>query len=111
MKLVSLNVWGGMQFDPLMAFVRQYAPSTDIFCFQEVFDTTTDLKSCGEKKICRANLLAELESALPAFTSYFIAQHADYVFVSPGIEVKSFAVPNVAASDHLSMFLEFTPTP
>ena len=111
MKLISLNTWGCRVTEPIFDFIKKYSEDTDIFCFQEVFDTITDRKSYGEKKICRANLLAELAFALPAFTSYFIAQHADYVFVSPGIEVKSFAVPNVAASDHLSMFLEFTPTP
>ncbi len=33
---------------------------------------------------------------------------ADYTFVSPDVKVKSFEVPNVEASDHLPMILEFT---
>lgn len=41
MKLVSLNVWAGRVFDPLMNFVSEHARDTDIFCFQEVFDTPT----------------------------------------------------------------------
>jgi len=32
---------------------------------------------------------------------------ADYVFVSPGIKVKSFGVPNIEVSDHLPQILDF----
>jgi endonuclease/exonuclease/phosphatase family metal-dependent hydrolase len=33
--------------------------------------------------------------------------HADYTFVSPNITVQNFAVPDIDASDHLPMILEF----
>ncbi len=71
MKLVSLNIWGGMQFDALMEFVRSEAKDTDIFCFQEVFDTTTDFKTFGTARICRVNMLEEFREALSNFDSYF----------------------------------------
>ena len=32
---------------------------------------------------------------------------ADYVFVSPGVKVKSFEVPNIEISDHLPLILDF----
>lgn len=35
------------------------------------------------------------------------AKFADYTFVSPDVQVKSFTVPNVEASDHLPMIVEF----
>lgn len=37
---------------------------------------------------------------------YGFQEFADYTFVSPGISVKSFAVPDVPISDHLPMILE-----
>ena len=33
---------------------------------------------------------------------------ADFVFVSKGIKIKNFQVPNIAVSDHLPMILEFS---
>jgi hypothetical protein len=29
------NLWGGLALDPLLQFVREQAPHTDLFCFQE----------------------------------------------------------------------------
>jgi|SRR3989344_4657402 len=37
MKLISLNIWGGKAYEPLLDFIKKHAGSVDIFCFQEVF--------------------------------------------------------------------------
>lgn len=67
-KLVSLNIWGGTEFKPLMEFVRSSAQDTDIFCFQEVLMSNDgDRISNG----ARMNIAADLKRALPDFTSYF----------------------------------------
>ena len=36
MKLITLNAWGGKLYEPLIAFVKKYSESVDIFCFQDV---------------------------------------------------------------------------
>jgi endonuclease/exonuclease/phosphatase family metal-dependent hydrolase len=38
LRIVSLNLWGGLALGPLLDFVQELAPSTDLFCFQEVLD-------------------------------------------------------------------------
>ncbi len=84
MKLISLNTWGGRVYKPLMSFVKEQSADTDIFCFQEVYHTTSDEttpKAGGlldEKKgqfqqpdPYRANLFTELSHALPDFVGHF----------------------------------------
>ncbi len=44
MRLISLNIHGGHEFEALIDFVKAQQEVTDIFCFQEVFDTPTDSK-------------------------------------------------------------------
>lgn len=66
---MSLNVWGGVVLDPLLAFVREQAPRTDLFCLQEVLD--------GPELIpleCRfrTTLFRELSDALPDFDGVFV---------------------------------------
>lgn len=41
MKLITLNTWGGRLFTPLAKFVTSHSKDTDIFCFQEVYDTSS----------------------------------------------------------------------
>lgn len=64
MKLISLNTWGGKIYQPLMNFIKDHSGTTDIFCFQEIYDTKSDIK---QHKDIRANLLNELISILPDF--------------------------------------------
>ncbi|HVV39350.1 MAG TPA: endonuclease/exonuclease/phosphatase family protein [Candidatus Paceibacterota bacterium] len=64
MKLVSLNAWGGTQFNQLLSFVEKHANSTDVFCFQEVA-VSERIQSKEEKP--RHNLLRDLSEVLPGF--------------------------------------------
>lgn len=68
MKLISLNTWCGRHFEPLARFIKKQSRNTDIFCFQEIYDTTSDIKQY--KNIMRANLLEELRNILLGF-NYF----------------------------------------
>jgi len=67
MKLITLNVWGGKVFKPLMDFLEKYEKETDIFCFQEVL--------FGSKKNftpfykARINIFDEIEKRLPGFVA------------------------------------------
>ena len=65
MKLISLNIWGGRAYEPLMEYVKGTAGDSDIFCFQEVFFSPgTEIV---ESRNVRINILADLEAALPDF--------------------------------------------
>lgn len=64
MKLISLNTWGGKIYEPLMAFIKEHSGDTDIFCFQEIYDTTSSVKQYRD---IRANLLEEITKKLPEF--------------------------------------------
>jgi hypothetical protein len=66
-KLISLNLWGGKLYEPLMEFVGRHAADTDIFCFQEMFFGSYAGESIHG---ARANLYAELERVLEGFTGY-----------------------------------------
>ncbi len=70
MKLISLNVWGGKMFEPLMDFIKLQSKDTDIFCFQEILTTTSDKTVVNNYRV---NLLDELKSVLPNFDCYFIS--------------------------------------
>lgn len=77
MRLVCLNAWGGTRFEELLKFIKQEAPATDIFCFQEVFSAD---ESYPISHNCRANLLEEITSALPDFKGFFASQLSGYDF-------------------------------
>jgi len=81
MKLVSLNLWAGREFDPLMEYVSDRAMDTDIFCFQEVFHTPTSTKTVSE--FYRANIFSELQKALPNHTGHFAPVQEGYGFDGP----------------------------
>lgn len=68
MKIVSLNTYGGRFFEPLMNFINEHSVDTDIFCFQEMLDTTEDIT---EEKRFRANFFEEISKALPDFNGKF----------------------------------------
>ncbi len=69
MKLISLNVWGGKNYKELINFISNESTDTDIFCFQEVFNTLSDVKDY--KGLLRANLLVELQTILPKFRVFY----------------------------------------
>jgi Endonuclease/Exonuclease/phosphatase family len=67
MKLISLNMWGGTVYEPLLDFIKTHAPGTDIFCFQEIYTSPENVVVRG----IHVNILETLTSMLPDF---------DYVF-------------------------------
>ncbi len=68
LRILSLNLWGGQAYEPLLAYVRERAPETDIFCFQEALDAPVLLSLvCG----FRTTLYRELADALPEFVGVF----------------------------------------
>lgn len=75
MKLISLNIWGGQAYAPLMDFVRASAPDTDIFCFQEVLRSSLNITEVNKIRI---NILADLAKALPEFRYYFAPEQEGF---------------------------------
>ena len=68
MKLISLNTWGGKVFQPLLGFIDEQADDTDVFCFQEMFDSPVAVTTSSGT---RTNLHTEISRLLPDFAGYF----------------------------------------
>lgn len=79
MKLISLNTWCGKIYQPLMNFIKDNSHTTDIFCFQEVFSTTANVKIKYER---RMNLHYELSKILANHQGYFSSSIQNYVIFS-----------------------------
>jgi len=75
MKLISLNLWHGRIFEPLIKFIKD--EDADIYCFQEVMDSK--IIKLGEY---RGNILDEIKKALPNHNAFF-APAQDNFFDGP----------------------------
>jgi endonuclease/exonuclease/phosphatase family metal-dependent hydrolase len=100
MKITSLNIWGGKMYEPLMEFIKSVAADTDIFCFQEVFQSESDIISNGLRMDIFGNLAKELSAFDGYFTSIwenhdfskrteFAVKGGDAIFVRNSISIKS----------------------
>lgn len=108
--MISLNIWEGELYQPLLGFLDKYKDETDIFCFQEIFKSEEKIRNPNSEKILTFHGLKEI---LPNFNGYF----EDYVapgeynkeglaiFVRNGIEVEDsgevfiYSPPNVGLSN------------
>lgn len=81
MKLLSLNIWGGRQFDVLIDYIQKHSHDVDVFCLQEVFDTPTENTIINE--YYRANIFSELQAILPDHQWYHAPVQWGYGFESP----------------------------
>ena len=78
MKIITLNVWGGKMFEPLIDFIRKHAEDTDIFCFQDcLFGDKAEFSPLRKGRI---NLFHELESVLPDFNSVIYRDEEESFF-------------------------------
>ena len=68
LRIVSLNLWGGLALDRLLDFVREQAPRADLFCFQEAIAAPESLDlACG----FRTTLYHDIAEVLGAFDGAF----------------------------------------
>ncbi len=67
MRVISLNTWAGKVLEPLLTFVRTEAPRTDVFCFQEIFNST-EMQVIDGRSVHLFTMLCE---ALPDFVGLF----------------------------------------
>src|SRR3989338_56760 len=177
MKLITLNIWGGKVFEPLMDFFKKHQEDTDIFCLQEVFNNPPQIKSRVQTKSAKEDIYKDIAEVLKNFdghwtpnfkgdnparleqsenikklldnfegakilcgdfnvvpdtksmeiletsmrnlvkeynitttrSHFYTKEHkfADYILVSPEIQVKKFEVIQDVVSDHLPLMLEF----
>lgn len=77
MKIIYLNIWGGQIFEPLLNFIKINSPETDIFCFQEVFDTPTDKTWSGKTRL---DILQQIKNVLGDFQVFFFPAQDNIVF-------------------------------
>lgn|GEM_PF-6408537 len=75
MKLMSLNMWGGMLSERFPDFFEKYQ-NVDIFCFQEVYkdaekDKEGDFLSLWDTSKDSLNLFEDLEKMLPEHKGFF----------------------------------------
>lgn len=75
MKLISLNIWGGRVYEPLIEFIKKHSQDVDIFCLQEVFDNS-GVPSRIQKE-ARIDIFSDLKRILPEFNAY-IHPRQDY---------------------------------
>lgn len=69
MRILSLNTWGGRQYEQLVEYVVAQAQSgTEVLCLQEVTSSHVALQPPGD---FRSNLLQELQAQLRGYRSYF----------------------------------------
>lgn len=77
MKIISLNCYLGNVFEPLMAFLTEEAPTTDVFCLQEMQSNPKEDITAAQKR-GRANVLQEIIKRLPDFHCEFAPMQDDY---------------------------------
>lgn len=69
MKLMTLNLWGGHVYDPLMKFLEEHR-DVDIFCFQEVYHNATS-KITDEERFIALDIFNDIARILPEHEGYF----------------------------------------
>lgn len=67
MKLITLNVWGGKLYKPLISFIEEMSKDVDIFCFQDVLFGSEPKFTPIQKG--RINLFIEIKEILSDFDS------------------------------------------
>jgi len=107
MRLLSLNLWGGRQGNLLFDYLKQQAATTDIFCFQEVFSTQSEIKNY---KSARINLFGELCSLLTGYQPLFSKTYTGWVDRQPvGFEVAEgqamFVKKPIAIREHGQIYI------
>lgn len=96
MKLITLNTWAGRVKEPFEAFLKDHAPFTDIFCFQEIFndlDEETPTSTYIGHDEGNRHILKEITEILTNFDVYFCPVASNVygiaIFLKKGMEVVS----------------------
>lgn len=88
MKLITLNIWGGFVYQPLLEFIAAHK-EIDIFCLQEVYHKAEE-KICDDDKNVKLNIFSEIHALLPDHQPFFKPVVKDYgigMFIKNGIKI------------------------
>lgn len=88
MKLITLNIWGGHVYGPLLEFMTSHR-HVDIFCLQEVYHQAQEKISDDDKRVS-LNIFSEIHSLLPQHQPFFRPAVKDFgigMFVKKEIPV------------------------
>lgn len=96
MKLISLNIWGGRLFEPIMEFFKKYSREIDIFCLQEVVNNPAKIKSVmqhlTQQGTSRDDIYKDISATLSKFEGY-IAPRQDNeglaMFIKKNLSIKT----------------------
>jgi endonuclease/exonuclease/phosphatase family metal-dependent hydrolase len=75
MKLMTLNIWGGHIYEPLLQFIKAHQ-EIDIFCLQEVYHNASHKISTDNRKVY-LTIFSDLHSMLPKHNAFFRATVKD----------------------------------
>ena len=67
---MTLNIWGGQVFEPLMDFFKKHQEDTDIFCLQEVFNNPPQIKSRVQTKSAKEDIYKDIAEVLKDFDGH-----------------------------------------
>lgn len=92
MKIVSLNTWAGVVFEPLLEFFDTYR-DVEVFCLQEIYSKAEGKEEPHPDLAMRLDLFERIEERLQdTHIGYFRPAHADYygqaIFVKKGLHVE-----------------------
>src|SRR3989344_559285 len=100
MKLMCLNTWGGKVHKPLLNFLKANS-DIDVFCFQEVIQSSVSMFSNGTKTDLSQDLFKTLKNyngilGTPFLKGYDLKKMVDFeigisqaIFVKKGIKILS----------------------
>lgn len=69
MKLITLNIWGGQIYKPLINFLKTNS-DIDIFCLQEVFNNPPGIPSAVQTKTARLDIYSDIKKILSDHNGY-----------------------------------------
>jgi len=67
MKLITLNIWGGRVYKPLLEFISKQNGNIDIFCFQEIFKSDRNIFNNNIK----TDIYSDIAKILKNYDGYF----------------------------------------
>ncbi len=75
MKIISLNIFGGQFLEPLLDFIRTEAPTTDVFCFQEMLTSSEPARVSNGSY---TQIFTAISNILSDFQPFFAAAQEQY---------------------------------
>jgi endonuclease/exonuclease/phosphatase family metal-dependent hydrolase len=96
MKLITLNIWGGRQWNPFVDFLKKYS-DVDIFLFQEVHNNATPLTKWQDN--VNEHSYSHIIQILPGHNSY----HAPSILEEWGLA--TFVKNSIVVETHGNVFV------